>query len=333
VEKEKRILTGDRPTGKLHLGHYVGSLENRLKLQKEYDTFLIIADVQALTTNFEEPERLSDDVHQVAEDYLSVGIDPEETTILVQSMIPEIAELTVFYSMIVTVNQLQRNPTIKEESAQYGYDEMTYGFLGYPVSQAADITFCKADLVPVGQDQLPHIEQTRRIVRKFNQLYEPVFKEPEPKISRIPRLVGLDGENKMSKSLDNAIYLNDDEDEVLKKVMSAKTDPARIRATDPGHPEVCTVFQYHKAFNEEDVPEIEERCKAGTIGCVACKKRLAKAINELLEPIRERRQKYLEKPELVDEIIMAGTKHARSIAKETMKEVREAMKLDYFKDK
>jgi|AntRauTorckE6833_2_1112554.scaffolds.fasta_scaffold00537_8 tryptophanyl-tRNA synthetase len=333
LKNEKRILTGDRPTGKLHLGHYVGSLENRLKLQKKYDTFLIIADVQALTTNFDRPENLTKDVHQVAEDYLAVGIDPEETTILVQSMIPEIAELTVFYSMIVTVNQLQRNPTIKSESEQYGYDEMSYGFLGYPISQAADITFCKADLVPVGQDQLPHIEQTRKIVRKFNQLYSPVFKEPEPLISRIPRLVGLDGENKMSKSLDNAIYLNDDEETVLKKVMSAKTDPARIKATDPGHPEVCTVFQYHKAFNEEDVPEIEKRCKAGTIGCVACKKRLAKAMNELLEPIRERRQKYIENPDLVDEIVMEGTKKARVIAKETINEVKEAMKLDYYKDK
>ncbi|MFO7816026.1 MAG: tryptophan--tRNA ligase [Halanaerobiales bacterium] len=331
MEKEKRILTGDRPTGKLHLGHYVGSLENRLKLQKEYDTFLIIADVQALTTNFEEPDKLSQDVHQVAEDYLAVGIDPEETTILIQSMIPEIAELTVFYSMLVTINQLHRNPTIKSESEQYGYDDMSYGFLGYPISQAADITFCKADLVPVGQDQLPHIEQTRKIVRKFNQLYEPVFKEPEPMISRIPRLVGLDGKNKMSKSLDNAIYLNDDEETVLEKIMSAKTDPARIRATDPGHPEVCTVFQYHKAFNEEDVPEIEKRCKAGTIGCVACKKRLAKAINKLLDPMRVRRQKYIEKPELVEEIIMSGTKHAKSIAEETIREVKEAMKLAYYK--
>ncbi|MCF8001249.1 MAG: tryptophan--tRNA ligase [Halanaerobiales bacterium] len=331
MEKEKRILTGDRPTGKLHLGHYVGSLENRLKLQKEYDTFLIIADVQALTTNFEEPDKLSHDVHQVAEDYLAVGIDPEETTILVQSMIPEIAELTVFYSMLVTMNQLHRNPTIKAESEQYGYEDMSYGFIGYPISQAADITFCKADLVPVGQDQLPHIEQTRKIVRKFNQLYEPVFKEPEPMISRIPRLVGLDGKNKMSKSLDNAIYLNDDQETVLEKVMSARTDPARIRATDPGHPEECTVFQYHKAFNEEDVPEIEKRCKAGTIGCVACKKRLAKAINELLDPIRERRQKYIDNPELVDEIIMSGTKRAKSIAEETIKEVKEAMKLDYYK--
>jgi len=333
VKKEKRILTGDRPTGNLHLGHYVGSLENRLKLQKEYDTFLIIADVQALTTNFEKPESLSKDVRQVAEDYLAVGIDPEETTILVQSMIPEIAELTIYYSMFVTINQLQRNPTIKSESKQYGYQDMSYGFLGYPISQAADITFCNADLVPVGQDQLPHIEQTRKIVRRFNQLYEPVFKEPEPLISRVPRLVGLDGENKMSKSLDNAIYLNDSAEEVIKKVMTAKTDPARIRADDPGHPEVCTVFEYHQVFNENEVDEIEKSCKAGTIGCVNCKKRLGRALNELLEPIRERRQKYIKNPELIDQIIMAGTKKAKRVAKETMKSVREAMKLDYFNNK
>jgi len=333
VKKEKRILTGDRPTGNLHLGHYVGSLENRLKLQKEYDTFLIIADVQALTTNFEKPESLSKDVRQVAEDYLAVGIDPEETTILVQSMIPEIAELTIYYSMFVTINQLQRNPTIKSESKQYGYQDMSYGFLGYPISQAADITFCNADLVPVGQDQLPHIEQTRKIVRRFNQLYEPVFKEPEPLISRVPRLVGLDGENKMSKSLDNAIYLNDSAEEAIKKVMTAKTDPARIRADDPGHPEVCTVFEYHQVFNENEVDEIEKSCKAGTIGCVNCKKRLGRALNELLEPIRERRQKYIKNPELIDQIIMAGTKKAKRVAKETMKSVREAMKLDYFNNK
>ncbi|MFW6381040.1 MAG: tryptophan--tRNA ligase [Bacillota bacterium] len=327
---KKRILTGDRPTGKLHLGHYVGSLQNRVNLQHKYDTFLIIADVQALTTNFEQPERLSEDVRQVARDYLAVGIDPEKTTILVQSLIPEIAELTVYYSMIVTVNQLRRNPTIKTESAQYGYEEMTYGFLGYPVSQAADITFCKADLVPVGEDQLPHIEQTRRIARKFNQLYQPVFPEPEALIGDFPRLVGLDGEHKMSKSLDNALYLNDSAGDIRQKIMQAVTDPARIRADDPGHPEVCTVFEYHQAFNKEEVPEIEESCRAGTIGCVACKKRLAAAINEMLEPTRDRRAEYINHPERIDEILLAGTRKAREIAAETMGEVREAMKLDYF---
>ncbi len=329
-KNKKRILTGDRPTGKLHLGHYVGTLKNRVKLQHEYDTFLIIADVQALTTNFEKPEKLSNDVRQVAKDYLAVGIDPDITTILVQSLIPEIAELTVYYSMIVTVNQLKHNPTIKSESAQYGYDDMTYGFLGYPVSQAADITFCKANLVPVGSDQLPHVEQTRKIARKFNQMYAEVFPEPEALVGDFPRLVGIDGKNKMSKSLDNAIFLSDTVDQVNQRIRQAKTDPARIRKDDPGHPEVCTVFEYHKAFNQEEVPEIEESCKAGTIGCVACKKNLATKINTLLDPMRERRAKYDNNPKLVDEILITGTQKARKIAKTTMQEVREAMNLDYF---
>lgn len=330
-KKEKRILTGDRPTGKLHLGHYVGSLQNRVELQDKYDTFLIIADVQALTTNFDKPEKLSEDVRQVARDYLAAGIDPEKTTIFVQSLVPEIAELTVFYSMIVTVNQLRHNPTIKSEAEQYGYKEMSYGFLGYPVSQAADITFCQANLVPVGEDQIPHIEQTRKIVRKFNNMYGEVFPEPEALISDFPRLMGLDGKNKMSKSLNNAIYLSDSKEEVQQKIMQAKTDPARIHKDDPGHPEVCTVYHYHQAFNSEESDEIAEKCRAGTIGCVACKKRLAEKLNAFLEPMRERRKKYLENPELVDEILMEGTAKARKEAQKTMEKVREVMKIDYFK--
>lgn len=331
-KKEKRILTGDRPTGKLHLGHYVGSLQNRVELQEKYDTFLIIADVQALTTNFDQPEQLSEDVRQVARDYLAAGIDPEKTTIFVQSLVPEIAELTVYFSMITTVNQLRHNPTIKSEAEQYGYKEMSYGFLGYPVSQAADITFCRSNLVPVGEDQIPHIEQTRKIARKFNNMYGEVFPEPEALISDFPRLMGLDGKNKMSKSLNNAIYLSDSEEEVNQKVMRAKTDPARIHKDDPGHPEVCTVYHYHEAFNSENSDEIAEKCRAGTIGCVACKKRLAKKLNEFLDPMRERRQKYLDNPELVDEILLKGTEKAREEAAETMKKVREAMKIDYFKE-
>ncbi|MFN2339812.1 MAG: tryptophan--tRNA ligase [Halanaerobium sp.] len=329
-KKEKRILTGDRPTGKLHLGHYVGSLQNRVELQDEYDTFLIIADVQALTTNFDQPEKLSEDVRQVARDYLAAGIDPEKTTIFVQSLVPEIAELTIFYSMIVTVNQLRHNPTIKSEAEQYGYKEMSYGFLGYPVSQAADITFCRANLVPVGEDQIPHIEQTRKIVRKFNNMYGEVFPEPEALISDFPRLMGLDGKNKMSKSLNNAIYLSDSKEEVRQKIMKAKTDPARIHKDDPGHPEVCTVFHYHEAFNTEESDEIAEKCRAGTIGCVACKKRMAEKLNAFLEPMRERRKKYIENPELVDQILMEGTAKAREEAQKTMEKVREVMKIDYF---
>lgn len=327
---KKRILTGDRPTGRLHLGHYVGSLKNRVKLQHDYETYIIVADVQALTTNFANPEKIAGDVRQVTADYLAVGINPEISTILVQSMIPEIAELTVYFSMIVTVNQLRHNPTIKLEAAQYGYQDLTYGFLGYPVNQAADITFCKADLVPVGDDQLPHIEQTRKIVRRFNQLYRPVFPEPEALVGEFPRLLGLDGKSKMSKSLNNAIYLDDPAEEVKKKVSQAVTDPARIRKDDPGHPEVCTVFAYHQAFNQEETPEIAEACRAGKIGCVACKKNLAKVINSLLEPMRERRVPYQNNPALIDDILREGTRKARNVAIETMKEVKAAMHLDYF---
>ncbi|MDN5360996.1 MAG: tryptophanyl-tRNA synthetase [Moorella sp. (in: firmicutes)] len=330
AKKKGRILTGDRPTGKLHLGHYVGSLINRVRLQDEYDTFLIIADVQALTTNFEEPEKLAADVREVALDYLAAGIDPEKSTIFVQSLIPEIAELTVFFSMIVTVNTLRHNPTIKSEAAQRGYTDMTYGFLGYPVSQTADITFCKANLVPVGEDQLPHIELARKIVRRFNSLYGPVLVEPEALIGEVPRLVGLDGAAKMSKSLDNAIHLADPPEEVERRVKNAVTDPARIRATDPGHPDICTVFAYHGAFNKPVTPEIEESCKKGAIGCVACKKRLTATLNALLEPMRARRARYEANPKLVEEILMAGTERARVVARETMAQVREAMKISYF---
>ena len=325
-----RILTGDRPTGKLHLGHYLGSLKNRVELQNKYEEFIIVADVQALTTNFENPEMLKVNVRQVTEDYLSVGIDPEVATIFVQSMIPEIAELTIFYSMFTTVNSLKHNPTIKTEAAQYGYADMTYGFLGYPVSQAADITFCKAKLVPVGVDQLPHVEVTRKIVRRFNDLYGEVLVEPEALVGEAARLVGLDGKNKMSKSLNNAIWLSDMPEEVVKKVKTAVTDTARIKKDDPGHPDVCTVYEYHKYFSKDEVDNVREMCQKGTIGCVACKTKLAQSINNVLTPINERRQKYKENPALIDEVLKSGTERARNAAKETMREVREAMQINYF---
>jgi tryptophanyl-tRNA synthetase len=336
VERKKRLLTGDRPTGPLHLGHYVGSLANRVKLQYEYDSFILIADVQALTTNFDQPERLAQDVRQVASDYLAVGIDPEVATIVVQSMVPEIAELTVFYSMLVTVNTLRHNPTIKTEAAQRGYTDLTYGFLGYPVSQAADITVVKAELVPVGEDQLPHIELCRKIVRRFNELYPgprgPVFPEPQALLGEVPVLVGIDGKHKMSKSLGNAIFLIDDPETVAQKVMKMYTDPTRIRATDPGHVEGNPVFIYHDLFNKnkDEVEELKERYRAGRVGDVEVKKRLIRALNEFLEPIRERRAYYMAKPGLIDEILMAGTRRAREIARETLAEVREAMKINYF---
>ena len=325
---KKTILTGDRPTGKLHLGHYVGSLQSRVALQHEYDTFIIIADVQALTTNWDNPDQLAGDLHEVAMDYLAVGIDPSVATIFVQSMVPQIAELTIFYSMFVPVNVLRHNPTIKTEAAQKGYNGMNYGFLGYPVSQAADITFCKAHLVPVGKDQAPHLELTRQIARRFNSLYGEVLVEPDAMIQ--PLLKGLDGNTKMSKSIGNAIYLSDPADEVLRKVKTAVTDPARIRKDDPGHPKVCTVFAYQKEFNKSFAPELEKICKKGEIGCVECKKRLAGALNEMLEPIREKRAYYESHLDEVDDILRAGTQRAISVGAQTLAEVKEAMKIDYF---
>jgi len=327
---KKRILTGDRPTGNLHLGHYVGSLTNRVKLQNDYDSYIIIADVQALTTHWDKDDNLARDIFQITTDYLAAGLNPELSTIFIQSMIPEIHELTMYYSMYTSVNVLRHNPTIKTEAAQHGFKDMTYGFLGYPVSQAADISIFKADLVPVGEDQIPHIELTRKIVRRFNDLYKPVLVEPEVLVGDVPRLVGLDGKAKMSKSLNNSIFLSDDTDEINQKIRNAVTDPARIHKTDPGHPEVCTVYEYHKVFNFNEVEEIEADCRKGQIGCVACKKKLAGKINELLDPMRERRQKYLDNPELITEILLEGTKKAHKVAKETMAEVRDAIGINYF---
>lgn len=327
---KKRILTGDRPTGKLHLGHYVGSLANRVKLQDEYESYILIADVQALTTNFENPENLRRDTLQIAEDYLAAGLDPHKATICIQSMIPEIHELAAYFGMFTSVNVLRHNPTVKSEAKQHGFSDMPYGFLGYPVSQAADIAIFKANLVPVGEDQIPHLELTRKIVRRFNDLYQPVLTEPEILVGEVPRLVGLDGKAKMSKSLNNAIYLSDTSEEVRKKVMDAVTDPARIHKTDPGHPEICTVFEYHKVFNQPEVSQIETDCREGKIGCVNCKKRLSGCIDTLLEPMRDRRQTYIQNPALVKEILMDGTAKANQVAIQTMKEVRTAMGIDYF---
>lgn len=330
MTSKKRILTGDRPTGKLHLGHYVGSVANRVRLQEEYDSYIIIADVQALTTNFENPENLSRDTLQIAEDYLAAGIDPTISTIFIQSMISEIHELAGYFSMFTTVNVLRHNPTVKSEAKQHGFSDMTYGFLGYPVSQAADISIFKANLVPVGEDQIPHLELTRKIVRRFNDLYRPVLVEPEVLVGEVPRLVGLDGKTKMSKSLNNAIYLSDNSQEINKKVMEAVTDPARIHKNDPGHPEICTVFEYHKVFNQLEANQIEEDCRKGAIGCVNCKKRLAGCLDTLLEPMRARRAPYVQNPSLVKEILIEGTRQAHQVAKATMDEVRGAMGINYF---
>lgn len=333
---KKRILTGDRPTGRLHIGHYFGSLKKRVEMQNsgKYDMYILIADVQALTDNFNNPEKVRNNVRQLAMDYLACGIDPSKTTIYIQSMIPETAELTVYYSNLVSIARLERNPTVKTELAQkrnvFG-DSVTYGFLGYPVSQAADITTFEGELVPAGEDQEPLIEQAREIVRKFNSIYGDVLVEPKIVLSEGKRIKGLDGNEKMGKSLGNAIYLSDSEEEITKKVMSAVTDPNRIKKDDLGNPDICMVAYYHNLFtNEDDVKTVCEECRAGKRGCVACKKQLSKNIIEYLRPIREKRKYYEDNIEIVDGILKEGTEKARKTAKETMKKVKSAMKLDYF---
>src|SRR3989344_2532381 len=306
---KKRILTGDRPTGKLHLGHLVGSLQNRVNLQDEYEQFVMIADVQALTDNFTEPQKVRENVREVALDYLAVGIDPDKTTILIQSLIPEIAELTVYYLNLVTLERVLRNPTVKDEIKQKGFGkQIPAGFAVYPVSQAADITFCKANLVPVGEDQVPMIEQTREIVRKFNSLYGEVLVEPEALVGKIKRLPGTDGGAKMSKSLGNCIYLSDPADEVTRKVMGMYTDPKRVHPTDLGTVEGNPVFVYHEAFNpnKDEIEEFKKRYEEGKVGDVEIKKRLAEAINDLLEPMRRRRMEYENQPERIEEILKKG---------------------------
>ena len=336
MEKKKRIVTGDRPTGRLHIGHYFGSLKKRVEMQNsgEYDPYILIADVQALTDNFNNPEKVRKNVKEVVMDYLSVGIDPEKTTIYIQSMIPEVAELTVFYSNLVTIARLERNPTVKTELAQkrdvFG-ESVTYGFLGYPVSQAADITALEGTVVPVGEDQLPLIEQCREIVRKFNNIYGDVLVEPEAVLSKEKRIKGLDGNEKMGKSLGNAIYLSDSEEEITRKVMGALTDPARIRKDDKGNPDICMVAYYHKLFTkDEDYKNVCSECRAGERGCVACKKQLIKNIIDELEPIRSKRAYYEAHPEIIDKVLIEGTKKAQQTAKEVMKKVKKAMKLNYF---
>lgn len=336
--ERKIIITGDRPTGKLHLGHYFGSIVNRVKMQKDYETYILIADVQALTDNFNNPEKVRNCVKELALDYLASGIDPKYSHIYIQSLIPEVAELTVYFSNLVTVSRLYRNPTTKFEVSQkeniFGTsgESITYGFLGYPVSQAADIVALDGDVVPVGDDQLPHIEQTREIVRKFNNIYGETLKEPEAVLSPNPRIKGLDGNDKMSKSLGNAIYLADTEEEITKKVMSAVTDTKKIKKDDPADPNVCMVYYYHKLIGNKNLDTICSECKKGERGCVGCKKELIKEMVEFLRPIQERRKYYEEHPEEVEQILKDGTEAARIKAKEVMKRVRKNMKLDYFEE-
>lgn len=333
---KRTILTGLRPTGNLHLGHYFGAAQNWIKLQDDYNFYLEIADVQALTDNFDNPEKVRKNVKEITMDLLAIGLDPNKVNYFIQSKVPEIAELTIFYSNLVTVARLHRNPTVKSEIAQkkelFGNEgeSITYGFLGYPVSQAADITAFDGELVPVGEDQLPLIEQCREIVRKFNNIYGETLKEPEPYLSENKRIKGLDGNDKMGKSLGNAIYLIDDEETIKKKIMSAVTDPNKIKKDDPANPDVCMVYYYHKLINnEENLNIICSECKKGERGCVACKKELIEKMNEFLKEIRTKRKYYEENPELVNKILEEGTNKAREVAKNQMSKVKKAMKIDY----
>jgi tryptophanyl-tRNA synthetase len=330
---KKIILTGDRPTGKLHLGHYVGSLANRVKLQDEYRQFVIMADMQALTDNAEDPEKVRDNILEVAFDYLAVGIDPEKTTIFIQSLIPELSELTMYFMNLVTLARAERNPTVKDEMRQKGFGaDVPLGFLTYPVSQAADILGFKADLVPVGNDQEPMIEQTNEIAEKFNRIYAPVFPKVKALISEAPRLVGVDGKAKMSKSLGNTILISDSDNVIANKVMEMYTDPNHVRAEDSGTVEGNVVFVYLDLFDpdKKEVQKLKERYRAGGLGDVALKKRLTEILQDLIRPMRERRAEFEKDPESVRQMLRNGTERARAVVHATLRDVKHAMKIDYF---
>ncbi|HEU5016284.1 MAG TPA: tryptophan--tRNA ligase [Roseiflexaceae bacterium] len=332
---KKRILTGDRPTGRLHLGHYVGTLANRVKLQDEYDCFFLVADLHMLTTRTE-LERLrqtGDNIREVVLNNLSVGIDPNRSTYLLQSLVPQIPEIALIFSMLTTVPRLQRVPSLKEVMHDLNIEQPSAGLLFYPVLQAADILSVRANLVPVGKDQASHIEVTREIARRFNSLYGDTLPEPDALIGEVPTLVGIDGQAKMSKSLDNAIYLSDDAKTVEQKVRGMYTDPNRVRADIPGRVEGNPVFIYHDAFNPnvDEVNDLKERYQQGKVGDVEVKRKLATAINNFLEPIRERRAELERNPRIVEEVLLAGSARARQEADETLRSMKDAMGLSYFK--
>ncbi len=331
--KKGRLLTGDRPTGKLHLGHYVGTLANRVRLQDEYECFFLLADYHILTTRLERLDEIEENIREIVLDYLSIGIDPERSTIFLQSAVPQIPELHLIFSMLVTVPRLQRVPTLKEQMKDLHISQPSAGLLDYPVLQAADILSVRGEIVPVGRDQSSHLELTREIARRFNELFAPVFPEPETLIGEVGTLPGTDGKAKMSKSLGNVIYLSDDVETVTQRVMRMYTDPKRIHPTDPGTVEGNPVFTYHDAFNvnKAEVDELKERYRAGTVGDIEVKKRLATALNAFLEPLRERRARYAAHPELVDEIVMEGTRRARDEAHQTLEGARDAMKMAYYR--
>jgi tryptophanyl-tRNA synthetase len=331
-QTRKRILTGDRPTGRLHVGNYVGTLANRVKLQDSYETFLLVADHHMLTTKLDGLAEIEQNIREDVIDNLAVGVDPEKVTYILQSLVPQIPELHLYFSMLVSVPRVQRIPTLKDQLRDHGLAQPTYGLLGYPVLQAADILIVKGDLVPVGRDQESHIELTREIARRFNELFAPVFPVPESLIPDMGLLPGIDGREKMGKSLDNAIYLSDDTKTVEKKVRSMYTDPNRVRADTPGRVEGNPVFVYHDTFNTDkaEVDDLKSRYREGKVGDAEVKSKLVVAMEKFLAPIRERRAELAAHPKLVDEILAAGSERARREAAATLHEVRQAMRLDYF---
>ena len=323
--KKKRILSGMRPTGKLHIGHYVGALENWVQLQNEYESYHLIADYHVLTTNLN-TDNIYDDTIDMLIDWLAAGLDPVKSPMFRQSQIKEHTELNLIFSMLITVNRLERNPTVKEQARALHIEQVIYGHLGYPVLQASDILLYKGDAVPVGEDQVPHVEITREIARKFNNQYGTVFPEPEPLLTKFSRLPGLDGSAKMSKSLGNTILQSDEPEIVKAKLKKAVTDPQKIRRNDPGRPEICLIFAYHKKFNPDEVPQIETDCRSGALGCVDCKMNCASHISSFLEPIIEKRKYYENNMKEVLEILSEGETKGKKVAQETMNDVHVKMK-------
>ncbi len=334
-EARKRVLTGDRPTGRLHLGHWVGSIQNRVRLQREMECFFIIADLHTLTTKPEKEHlaQVPGNIREMVLDYLALGIDPEISTIFVQSAVPETSELNLLLEMLVTLPRLERLPTIKDMAQAAGLDVLPFGLVGYPVLQAADILLPRAHVVPVGRDNLSHVEITREIARRFNYLYGEVFPEPDPLLSSDTVLPGIDGQTKMSKSLGNAILLSDDEKTVNAQVMKMFTDPKRVRADVPGTVEGNPVFIYHDLFNPDvaEVDDLKARYRQGAVGDVEVKRKLARALNAFLDPIRERRAELASREGMIDDILHTGNARMRAVARETMGAVREAMGLTYYR--
>ena len=322
----KRVLSGLRPTGKLHLGHYVGALENWVSLQKDYENFHLIADYHVLTTQLDTKD-IRENTLEMVKDWLAAGIDPEQSPIFRQSRIKEHAELFLLLSMLITKARLERNPTLKEQVRDLNMDRIVYGHLGYPVLQSADILLYKGELVPVGEDQAPHVEIARELARRFNKTYGEVFPEPRSKLTKFARLPGLDGQAKMSKSLGNAILLSDEPDAIQKKLRGAYTDPLKVRKHDPGRPEICLVYTHHTRFNAAQSPEIKAGCESGSLGCVDCKRMCGEAIAKHLEPFRERRRYYDERPDELQTVLHDGEARAKIVAQDTMVQVRAAMGL------